>query len=121
MVLIPPADITAVSSLNVHTQSRQDEGGLRPAGSATAVSALAATTTSIGIRRAAAVPSGGNRASADDNTHKSDGERGGNVCAAVAALQDCLVSARRAVLAVTSAALRVSTFVAMMRDKERFY
>ncbi|CBN74280.1 conserved unknown protein [Ectocarpus siliculosus] len=84
----------------------QDEGGLRPAGSATTVSALAATTTSIGIRRAAAVPSGGYRASADDNTHKSDGERGGSVCAAVAALQDCLVSARRAVLAVTSAALR---------------
>ncbi|CAM9421502.1 unnamed protein product [Ectocarpus fasciculatus] len=115
-----PAEVAALSSevasavgeaeelVNGLLRVIQDEGGLRPAGSATTVSALAATTTSIGIRRAAAVPSGGNRASADDNTHESDGERGGSVCAAVAALQDCLVSARRAVLAVTSAALRVS-------------
>ena len=47
----------------------------------------------------------------DDAAHKEDrGERAGKgICTAVTALHDCLVGARRAVLAVTGAALRVRT------------
>ncbi|CAN0002365.1 unnamed protein product [Scytosiphon promiscuus] len=85
----------------------QDEGGLRPAGSSTTVSALVTTTKSIGIRRTAALTSSGITASSDGGTHQSDRVTGGkDICAAFAALQDCLVCARRAVLSVTGAALR---------------
>lgn len=84
---------------------------MRPAGSATTLSALAETTKSIGIRRSAAVSPGGNTDSNDDpiiHQQRDTGAIGGtSICAAVAALQDCLVCARRAVLAVTGAALRV--------------
>lgn len=87
---------------------RQDEGGLRPAGSSALLSSLAETTKSIAIRRAAAVASGGGTASTDDATQKEDrAESARGICAAMTALQDCLVGARRAVLAVTGAALRV--------------
>ncbi|CAM9242814.1 unnamed protein product, partial [Hapterophycus canaliculatus] len=85
----------------------QDEGGLRPVGSATTVSALVTATKSIGIRRTAAMASGGITASSDSGTYQSDKGKGcKNICAAVAALQDCLVCARRAILTVTGAALR---------------
>lgn len=90
--------------------SSQDEGGLRPTGSANTLSALAETTKSIGIRRDAAVSPGGITDSSDDATiqQRATGESGSkSICAAVTALQDCLVCARRAVLAVTGAALRV--------------
>jgi len=53
------------------------------------------------------VASGGSTARKDDAI-KEDG--GISICAAVTALQDCLVGARRAVLAVTGAALRVRIF-----------
>lgn len=79
---------------------------MRPAGSATTLSSLAETIKSIGIRRKAAVSPGRNT---DSNTGNNDGN---SICAAVTALQDCLVYARRAVLAVTGAALRVRIFFA---------
>ncbi len=97
------------SSLLLKISYRQDEGGLRPAGSSALLSSLAETTKSIAIRRAAAVASGGSTAGNDDATQREDRAESGarGICAAVTALQDCLVGARRAVLAVTGAALRV--------------
>eukprot|EP00903_Cladosiphon_okamuranus_P014632 g13568.t1 len=104
----------------------QDEGGLRPAESATTLSGLAEAVKSIGFRRKAAVSPGGNTGSPDDaitqqlrDTGDNDGK---SICAAVTALQDCLVSARRAVLAVTGAALqgidapRVSSVLLSQRE-----
>lgn len=90
-------------------QSRQDEGGLRPAGSATTLSALAVTAKSIGVRRTAAMASGGQTASKNGDMDLKDGGEsvGKGICTAVTAVQDCLVCARRAALALTDAALRV--------------
>lgn len=96
--------------LDVQIHYRQDEGGLPPAGCASTVSLLSATAKNIGMRRSAAIASvatGGN-----DPAHATQGREGdessGSIAAAVAAFQDCLISARRAVLAVTGAVLRVS-------------
>lgn len=83
----------------------QDEGGLPPTGSASTISALLVTTQSIGKRRIAAVASG---TTADGSGSTQAGYRQ-HIGAAVTALQDCLVCARRAVLATTGAILRVST------------
>lgn len=100
----------------VYIRSRQDEGGLPPAGCASTVSVLSATAKSIGMRRSAALASAatgtGNDGSADtvDTVQGRKGSEGsnGSIAAAVAAFQDCLICARRAVLAVMGAILRVS-------------
>lgn len=95
--------------------TKQDEGGLPPAGSTSTLSALAATAKSIGTRRIAAMASGvnpvssGNRRDGDNELITSVGEGDGDVhfSVAVTVLQDCLVWARIASLAATGAALRV--------------
>eukprot|EP00752_Nemacystus_decipiens_P011881 g10535.t1 len=88
----------------------QDEGGLRPAGCTTTLSTLAETIKSICIRRKVAVAPGDSTDNNDDaiiqQQRDTEDNDGNSICAAVTALQDCLVYARRAVLAVTSAALR---------------
>lgn len=90
--------------------SRQDEGGLPPTGSASTIAALAATAQSIGVRRIAAVASANTDDADISNKHGgSGGGLNGGIATAVTALQDCLVYARCAILAVTGAALRVST------------
>lgn len=62
------------------------------------------------MRRSAAIASvaTGGDDSADTPQRREGDESNGTIAAAVAAFQDCLICARRAVLAVTGAVLRVS-------------
>lgn len=86
--------------------TRQDEAGLPPATVASTLSALAATSKSIGDRRIAAITSSTMRVRSEAPSSEGSGKNGG-IGSAVTALQDCLIHARRAVLATTGAALRV--------------